>query len=411
MILRTLLVFSALYLPLVSSAQEVCKGKIASYRDAIRCAEDRSPEIQKAILELERAKAQVSAAGQWRNPELSADSLHGNVGSERVSETQISLGVPLELGGKVSARTSVAEGGVARAEASLFEARAKIRSTTLLKLHRLRQLLHEQEVIDESINTFTKLVSQYSKRMKLSPEQELSAAVFKMSKSDYDLKKAAVLDELAGMDSYFKVSLGTDVESLKNDLPSSPKTWPKIEPGLNPNASPRLRLIQADLATAQAELSLAKSESWPTLTVGPSVKLQSEAGRSDQLYGFNLSFPIPVFNANGAGRAAAAVGVKLAETSKNLALVEQERIREELVRMYQQSISILGTTLSHQEIEKKHSEIERLFLRGIVPSSLVIEAHRTFVELEKSRNEREIKAIEALLTIHTFDGKTPELNP
>lgn len=410
MVLKTLLVLTALLRPDFSVAEERCQGQIASYQEAVRCAESRSPEVQKALLALERAKSQVSAAGQWRNPELSADSFHGTKASERSSETEISLGVPIELGGKISARTAVAEGGVAKAEAELFEARAKVRNTTLLKLHRLRQLIHEQEVIDESISTFSKLVSQYSKRLKLSPEQEMTVAVFRMSKSEYDLKKAETFDELLSLDSYLKVALGTSIEALKQNLPASPKSWPKIDPNATPANSPRVKLAQAEVATALAELTLAQSESWPTLTVGPSVKIQSEAGRSDQLYGFNLSFPLPVFNVNGPGRVAAAAGVKLAETGKSLALLEQEKLREELARTYQQSISVLASTLSHQEIEKKHHDIERLFLRGIVPSALVIEAHRTFVELEKSRNARELKALESLMTIYTFDGKTPEIN-
>ena len=410
MVLKTLLILTALLRPNFSVAEERCQRQIASYQEAVRCAESRSPEVQKALLALERAKSQVPAAGQWRNPELSADSFHGTVASERSSETEISLGVPIELGGKISARTAVAEGGVAKAEAELFEARAKVRSAALLKLHRLRQLIHEQEVIDESISTFSKLVAQYSKRLKLSPEQEMTVAVFRMSKSEYDLKKAETFDELLSLDSYLKVALGTSIEALKQNLPASPKTWPKIDPNAAPTNSPRLKLAQAEVATAVAELTLAQSESWPTLTVGPSVKIQSAAGRSDQLYGFNLSFPLPVFNVNGHGRAAAAAGVKLAETGKSLALLEQEKLREELARTYQQSISVLASTLSHQEIEKKHHDIERLFLRGIVPSALVIEAHRTFVELEKSRNARELKALESLMTIYIFDGKTSEIN-
>lgn len=408
MVFKTLLILAALLRPEFSVAEDRCQGTITSYQEALRCTEGRSLEVQKALLELERAKSLVAAAGQWKNPELSADSFHGTIASERSSETEISLGVPIELGGKVSARTAVAESGVAKAEAALFEARARVRSTTLLKLHRLRQLLHEQEVIEESISTFSKLVSQYSKRLKLSPEQEMTVAVFRMSKSEYDLKKVETLDELAALDSYLKVSLGTSVDALKS-LPPSPKTWPKIDSSYAPANSPRLRLAQAEVASAQAELSLAQSESWPTVTVGPSLKLQSESGRSDQLYGFNLSFPLPVFNVNGPGRAAAAAGVKVAETGKNLAVLEQEKLREELSKTYHQSVSVLASTLSHQEIEKKHHDIERLFLRGIVPSALVIEAHRTFVELEKSRNERELKALEVLMTIYTFDGKTPEV--
>jgi len=390
-----------------SYAKEVCTEKITSYRQAIACAEERSPDVQRAILELERAKAHVRSAGQWKNPELSADSFSGSLGGEKASETEISLGVPIELGGKISARTSAAESLVAKAEVQLFEAKASARNQVFLKLHRLRQLLHEQEVIEESISTFSKLVGQYSQRLKLSPEQEMTSTVFRMSKSEYELKKIEVLEELASLESFLKLSLGTDIGSLKKELPDSPKTWPAVENTSQLN-SVKIRLANADVASAQADLSLAQSEAWPTLIVGPSIKLQSEAGRSDQLLGFNVSFPIPVFNANGAGRAAAASGVRVAETAKNLAVNEQEQTNEELVKVYQQSIAVLGSTLSHSDIEKKHAAIEKLFFRGLVPSSLVIEAHRTYVELEKSRNDRELKALSVLLTIYTNQGKEPE---
>jgi len=409
MVSRTLLALVAFAVPLYVSAQEPCGTKISSYRDALRCAEEKSPDVQTAILELERAKAQVKSAAQWKNPELSAEFVHGSSGSERLSETELSLGIPIELGGKRSARASVAQGAVAEAEAALLEARAKARGTALLKLHRLRQALHELEVVEESISTFTKLVSQYGRRPKLSPEQEMSSAVFRMARSDYELKKAAVLDEIEALNTYLKVSLGTDVESLKKSLPVTPKEWPTLGSNLEIAQSPRLKAFEAQLESAKGELSLAQSESWPTLTVGPSLKLQSEAGRSEQLYGLNLSLPLPLFNMNGPGRAAAATGVQLAEKRKSLALLEQERRLDELSRTYRKSVEVLASTLSHQEIEKRHADIERLFLRGIVPSSLVIEAHRTFVELEQSRNEREMKALEALMAIYAITGEVPEV--
>lgn len=409
MVVKTLIVLHLFLISQWAFGQEDCQGRPPTYQEALRCAEIKSPEVQRALLELERAKTQVGVASQWRNPELSADSVHGKVGSESAGETQVSLGVPIELGGKISARTSVAEGGVAKAEADLFAARASARSAALTKLHRLRQLFHEQEVVEESISTFSKLVTQYAKRFKLSPEQEMSVAVFKMAKSEYELRYAELVEELAGLDSFFKVALGTDTTSLKNSLPPSPKSWPKIGVHSESVNSPKMKASLAALQSAQAELSLAKSESWPTLTLGPSIRLQTQSGSSNQLYGFNLSLPLPLFNTNGAGRAAAAAGVKVAETDKRIVQSELERLREELLRVYEHSVSALGTTLSHQEIERKHSDVEKLFLKGIVPSSLVIEAHRTFVDLEKSRNEREIKALNALAALYTLDGKNLEI--
>jgi cobalt-zinc-cadmium efflux system outer membrane protein len=402
---------SVLAISFGTNAQEPCKLKISSYREVLRCAEERSPEVQTALLELERARIQIQVSTQWKNPEFGAESVYGSNHSDNISETELSLGVPIELGGKRSARRAVAEAHVAKAEATLLQARSKARGSALLKLHRLRQALHELEVVEESISTFSKLAERYRKRPKLSPEQAMSATVFRMTKSDYELKKMSISDETADLKTYLKVHLGADLESLKKDLPPSPKTWPVVDRKLDIALSPRVRSIQAQLESAQAELSLAQSESWPTLSIGPSLKIQNEAGISTQLYGVNLSFDLPIFNLNGPARAAAAKSVKIAETHKSFAHLKEEQLFEQLYQTYKSSIEALDATLSHREIEKKHTSVERLFLKGVVPSSLVIEAHRSFVELEQSRNEREMKALEALMALYAMNGKMPEAIP
>lgn len=390
-------------------AQADCKGQTGSVQALLACAEKFSPDTQDANLDVERAKAQIRAAGQWQNPELSAESFTGTLGGDRRSETDLSLGVPIELGGKISARTSAAEADLLAAEAKLYAARSKVRSELNLKLHRLRQALHEEEIIDEAIGTFSKLVRQYGARPKLSPEQQLSASVFQMSKGDYDLKKAAGQDELLQLETYFRLNLGVSLADLKKVAPEVPKTWPELKAPSSKGISPTLRMLQAELQSANAEASIAQSQAWPTLTVGPSMKLLREEGQSSEMIGFNVSLPIPAFNLNGGARAAAGASVRLAEKRKQLGEIEQNAKREELVKVYQQSIQALSSTLSHKEIEKRHSDSERLFERGIVPASLVIEAHRSSFELERARHERELRALEALYGIYAIDGSILEV--
>jgi outer membrane protein TolC len=387
-------------------AQSPCEGQ-ESFQQIVKCAEGRSPEVQSAILEMERAKANIGAATQWKNPEFAVESFHGKAGSQSRSETDVSLAVPVEPG-KIGARRKVAESSVRVAEAVVLDARASVRTEIMLKLHRLRQLIHEEEIIDESIATFSKLVSQYAKRPKLSPEQQLSSTVFRLSKSDYEMRKANLSEELAALDSFFKLRVGLGLQALKNAVPPAPTKWPSVGAESDISRSPKLAVLGAELEVANAEVSLASRESWPTLSVGPSVKLLNEGGTEDRLYGFNLSLPIPVFNANGAGRAAARAGASLSEKRKDLGRQSEQNRRAELVRIYTQSVSTLNSTQSHPEIEKRHHESERLFLQGLVPSALVIEAHRSFVDLEQSRHLRELRAIEALFNIFTLDGQLPE---
>lgn len=403
--------WSALALCLFSSvarAQTDCKD-FSTYQKIIECAEVRSPEIQSATLEWQQSKEQIRSAGQWRNPELGVESFSGKVAGDNRSETDLTLAVPIELGGKISAREAVASGRALEAEAKLFEARAKTRSTVLLKLHRLRQVLHEQEIVDEAISTFSKLVSQYARRPALAPEQQISASVFQLSKGEYELKRTVTHDEILELDSFFRLTVGLNVDQVGKSLPQSPKTWPAFDGTKGKGQSPKQRLLEAELNTANAELSSARAETWPTLSVGPSVKMLKESGRSDQMMGFNVSLPLPLFNLNGGARAAAAAGVRVSDLRRQTGLKEQELKREELVRVYEQSVKTLGASISHHEIEKRHVEAEKLFTRGVVPSSLVIEAHRTSFELEKTRHERELKALEALLELYSINGNILEV--
>lgn len=394
--------------PQAFAQADMCRSPLTSLQAALKCAESRSPDVVRAQLALDRAKTQVGAAEQWRNPELSFERVSG---ADNRAETDLNLGIPIELGGKVSARRSAAESDVARAEAALATARAEGRASTLLKLHRMRQINHELEVIDEAIETFSKLVKQYAQRFKLSPEQEISVTVFKMSKSDYELRRAELVAEQNGLEAFFQTALGLGLNDIKAAIPPSPKSWPAIAVSADINLSPKIRVSAAEISKAKAELTVANSEAWPTLTVGPSVKIQNESGRSDHLYGFNLSLPLPIFNANGKGKAAAASGVSSAEEAHKIVQDESAKLRQGLIKTYQESVKVLNSSISHEDIEKKHDSIEKLFFRGVVPSSLVIEAHRTYVDLEKSRNERELKTIEALIAISVLDGTTVEAIP
>lgn len=410
MIRMLLSVLSLLLFAQPSFSKGECDAPPTNYQALLACAESRSPDIQSAKLEVEAAQMQVPAAGQWRNPELAVETFRGKVAGDSRSETDLSLGVPIELGGKISARKEVAQGEVLFAEAKLFEARARIRAELFLKLHRLRQVFHEREMVDEAIGTFSKLISQYLKRPGLSPEQQVSSSVFQLSKGEYDLKRSANIDEELALESFFKLSVGMEVAQIKPLLPQDPKKWPSFSTSSKAAPSARQRLLQAQVSAAKAELEVAKSESWPTLRVGPSVKLVEESRTNDQMVGFNVSLPIPVFNANGAGRTAASANVQVAETRKVYGLKEQELQKEELLKVYEQSVKFLSTSLSHQDIERRHEEAEKLFMKGVVPSALVIEAHRTSFELERTRHDRELKALEALLGLYAIEGTILENN-
>lgn len=390
----------------VAQAEINCE-KITNYKEVISCAEQRSPDVLKAEGVLKTKAALVESAAQFLNPDLSIQSVSGTQDSDRKVETDVGLSFPIELGGKRSARKKVASVEEAKAQWDLYRAKSEVRKEVFVKLLRLKHIERELELVDESIDTFTKLVKQYESRPARSPEQEVSLTVFKIAQSEYNFKRTEYDQEVAALESYFQLTTGLSLATLKKAALPEITTWPN-PPAKNDNlkASPLAAAYEFEVQSARGELDVEKGSSWPTLNVGPSVKFTKEAGREFQQWGFNLSMPLPVFNANGSGRAAAHAAVQSAEQRRDLSMKQLEADRKLLTNTYSKAVLSLAQSPNGRVLEGKHKKIETMFLRGVVPSSLVIESHRSLVDFEKARNEHEVKALNALFSIQLIDGET-----
>lgn len=151
-----------------------CEGAVLDLTSLFGCADQLSPEVRRAALELEQVKLQLNANVQWRNPEFSVNSFSGSVAGSRQTETDLVLGVPIELGGKIGARRELSKASIVQAEAALLAARSTLRKELLIAIYRVRQLRRELNIVGESIKTFGTLIKQFSGRSRLSPEQETS---------------------------------------------------------------------------------------------------------------------------------------------------------------------------------------------------------------------------------------------
>lgn len=403
MLIKNMLVLAILLLG--HQVAGACEN-IKSYKDILRCAEEKGPASLRAQALLEGAKAKGAAQSQWKNPEFAGQTIAGRVAGEDSRETDLALNFPIDL--TRSAKRSAADAEVAFGQAEFTEAQGTLRAEVYLKLHRLRQLLHEKILIDESLMTFTKLTNSYQRRPLLSPEQQVSLALFRMAKSDYQLKLSQNAEDLQRLEASLSLLTQVSIAEIKKNLPPLMETWPSEFKGSG-QRSAQLQKLDAEILSAQSELKLASQDSFSELTLGPSIKLLDEAGDKSQLIGFNLSFPLPLFNLNGAGKKSAASGLKAAEVQKELALQEEKSERQVLLSAYENSVQVLKDIMSSEELEKKHANVEQLFIKGMVPSSLVIEAHRSLVELERSRNERELATLDKLLKIHAIDGRLMEV--
>ncbi len=381
-----------------------CQPK--GYEELLRCAIRQSSEMQIADQQLKAAGNLEGIARQWINPELEAESVQKN--SDK-SETTAALLFNIRLGGKRGAAIQEAQGEFQKAQAERDLSSSQAKLDLILKLYRLNHLKHEIKIEEESVSTFSKIIGQYRGKAALSPEQEVSLAVFRMATSDHQLNLVKLKSEKEKLLQELSSSTSLSKELILSNLPDHKVNWPEISSKAQIESSPHARFAAGELLSAKGQKEKADAEAWPDLKVGPAIKIQKDGGASENFYGLSLSMPLPVFSLNGAGRTYGSQKLVGAEMNHSLTSRKVSGLREQLAEKYRATVSILKASITDKSAEEKHERIERHFFRGLVSSSLVIEAHRQLIELEEKRNESERDALEALGAILIIDNQFSEV--
>lgn len=373
-------------------------------QDVVDCAKENHPNILRKKNEVDHTRLSEDVARQLPNPELDAEVTKG---PDDLSNSSVGILQPVEWGGKRSSRINVAKARISFVDAELKEIQAEVIRETVINLHRLRQIEQEKNIFGSTIQTLEKLIAQQASRLSLSPEQQVTLSVYRMALMDSKIKSAEIFDEERRLEHYFHVTTGHSLEELRSVLPKAPKQWPQLEPSPSElPTSPGLLKALAEKNEFLAELNMAKSATWPDLKIGPMWNSQAGVGEPAQsLLGFRLMMDLPVLNWNSGGRSFAQAGVLRGEKNIELIKTEERHERSEQLKVYQSALSTLKAVPETSSIEKEFQRNESLARRGLISGPLLIEFHRQRAELTRSRNTRELKAIEALWCIYQFDGR------
>jgi outer membrane protein, heavy metal efflux system len=388
----------------IQAAQSDCS--VNNYNDLVRCSELNSKNLQITNQKLKTAEQLESAANQWVNPEIDLESVSKN---SDMSEQTATVYFNLSLGGKRSAQVSQARAEYDKASVLNELDKQSERLSLMLSYYRLGHLKSEIKIEEESVATFSKVIKQYQGRSALSPEQDVSLTVFKMALADHQLNLVKIKSDYENLLGEVMITTGLDKETILKNLPKAKSDWLKIVQDADTLQSPQVKLAQHEVSLAKTKKSMANAESWPELKVGPTFQRNKQGSETENLAGFSLSMPLPVFSLNGGGRELARQKIIESEMSFDLEKNKVSALRKQLVNKYINTTEILKSTLSSKVVSDNHEKLERQFFRGTVPSSLIIEAHRQLYDLESKRNESERIAIESLGQILIIDNKFSEV--
>lgn len=291
-------------------------GPPLTLEEAMAAAGGTSPAVEAAAAGVRAAEAQRQVAGFRPNPSVFAEAENvagtGIYEGLRSSETTVGAQLPLELGGKRRARVGVAEAQGARARLEGAIARADLRLRVAQAYNDATAGQRRLTIAREQVGVAAEVLRAARVRVRAG-----RASPLEESRAGVTLANAEGAAERAGRSASVATSnlsrlIGQPVAAL--DLAWFDRVG-GIGPGLPVQADGTLAAAaaQADVATATAQVALARSQRIPDLTISAAARRLEQT--NDVAAVFGVSIPIPVFN-NGR----AAVDVATAERARADAL-------------------------------------------------------------------------------------------
>jgi cobalt-zinc-cadmium efflux system outer membrane protein len=373
---------------------------------ALELAGANGPGISASAAGIRAAEAQRRVAAQRPNPSVNVEVENvvgtGTYSGVRGAETTLGVSLPLELGGKRSARIAVADTQTARARLAVVVARADLRlrvtqayNEAVASERRLLIARDQQRIAVEGLRAANVRV----RAGRASPLEEQRADVARIN-ADTALAQTeravtlarANLARLVGREAG-ALHLGWFDRVAAGVGPRLPAT---------PDGTLALAAAEADVATANAQVRLARSQRVPDLTLSAGAR-RLEA-TNDVAAVFGVSLPIPLFNNGRASIDAARAQQDQAEALRRVALFDA-----------QQAIATAETDLANAEAiaraangpalaaTQEAARIARIGYReGKFGQLDLLEAERTLAQTRAA-------AVDALAAYHDAEARLERL--
>ncbi|MDM4768275.1 TolC family protein [Pelomonas sp. SE-A7] len=263
---------------------------------ALDQALSRNPAIAAAVKEVEATEGATRQARTWRNPELSTtvEDFRNNTRT-----TTVTVDIPIELGGKRTARITAAERAASLASAELDNVRAEVRARVIAAFFDVLVAQERAKLAGSSAGIAGRATDAVGKRViagKASPVEETRA---KVDQANAQLEWAEAKSELQTLRFSLATVLGDsaptfdEVQGDANALPGRP-VFAELVSMLE--GSPMLIIGSLEAERRKALVDIERSKAVPDLTLSMGGKRDASAGRNQAIVGFSI--PLPFFDRN-----------------------------------------------------------------------------------------------------------------
>lgn len=297
--------------------------------EALANADVSTPLTQAAEAGVWAAQAGRTVAALRPNPSVSVDTENAlGTGPYRGfdgSDTTVAFALPVELGGKRSARIAVAEASERRAWIDLATAEADRRAAVTAAYVAAIASERRAMVADAQVAVTTENLRIARDRVMVganSPIDEQRAALEQIrATTEAETARRTAAVSRAMLAQYVGDDAGSALDQRWFDLAAGREQGPTAP--VDVQGTLALAAATADSASAEAELRLARSQRAPDVTLTAGTR-RLEAS-NDQAMIFGVSVPLPLFNGGKAAVTQAARERDRAEAQRRIALFEAEQ--------------------------------------------------------------------------------------
>jgi cobalt-zinc-cadmium efflux system outer membrane protein len=379
-----------------------------------------NPELAFYQAEIAAAKAGRKTAGLPANPELSGSLGHktarergSSLGAEGVAWS-VSLVQPFEWPGRLGLRKAIANHDVALAELGLERFRAALAARVRALGYALFAAQEKATAAREVAERFQALREVLVQRDPAGLTPLLETRIIEAT--ELTMQRKATEAGLAARGALLELNQLRGV-APGNALAVAPArlNFRPAEPAETLTALARtnnfeLRFRAVELAQQGFRVALARNERFPAISIGPAFS-EERAFDRERIIGVGVSLPLPLWNRNTDGIAAAAARQMQAEVSFHVAQREVERKVVEAALTYETKLREMGKwrpdAVPHFRAAAELAD--RHYRLGAVPVSTYVELQKNYLEAVEGLLDTQREALEAAQTVELLTGLAPPL--
>lgn len=401
-----------------ASAAEPVTGESMSLESLVDQVLANNPEKKFYEAEIQAAIAGRRSAGLLANPELNASfgrkTLRGDGLSSDGVAWSVSVLQPFEWPGRIGLRKSIANRDIELAELGLKQFETALAGRVRALGYRLFATHEKAASAAEVASRFRALREVLVQRepagltplleMRVIEATELNAAR-KASEGILATQSALLeLNQLRGVppDSRLVVS--------EANLSFRPLESRETLLSLARTNNFELRLRMVELAQQGFRVALARNERFPAIRVGPTFS-EEHAGDREQIFGVEVSVPLPLWNRNRAGIESARARETQAEVSLAVAVRDVERRVLEAALIYETKLREMENWRpdSAAHFREAAELADRHYRLGAVPISTYVELQKQYVDAVEGLLETRMEVLNAAAELELLTGLTTPL--